>query len=42
MQKILIDEMSYITASAQMESKRKRFGFLKEERNCSNSSVVRG
>ena len=25
-----------------MESKRKRFGFLKEERKCSDSSVVRG
>ena len=25
-----------------MESKRKRFGFLKEEQNCSDSSVVQG
>ena len=25
-----------------MESKRKRFGFLKEERKCSDSSVVQG
>ena len=25
-----------------MESKPKRFGFLKEERKCSDSSVVRG
>ena len=25
-----------------MESKRKHFGFLKEERQCSDSSVVRG
>ena len=25
-----------------MESKRKRFGYLKEERKCSDSSVVRG
>ena len=25
-----------------MESKRKRFGFLKEEQKCSDSSVVRG
>ena len=36
LQKILIDEMSlsdcitFLTAFAQMESKRKRFGFLKE------------
>ena len=48
LQKILIDEMSSsdcITlkmAFAQMESKRKRFCFLKEERKCSDSSVVRG
>ena len=44
LQKILIDEMSLsdCTAFAQMESKRKRFGFLKEERKCSDSSVVRG
>ena len=48
LQKILIDEMSLsdcitlLTAFAQMESKRKRFGFLKEERKCSDSSVVRG
>ena len=44
LQKILIDEMSLsdcitlLTAFAQME----RFGFLKEERKCSDSSVVRG
>ena len=49
LQKILIDEMSLSdcitlskTAFAQMESKRKRFCFLKEERKCSDSSVVRG
>ena len=48
LQKILIDEMSLSdcitlkTAFAQMESKRKRFCFLKEEPKCSDSSVVRG
>ena len=48
LQKILIDEMSLsdcitlYTAFAQMESKRKLFGFLKEERKCRESSVVRG
>ena len=32
----------WVTAFAQMESKRKRFCFLKEEQKCSDSSVVRG
>ena len=35
LQKILIDEMS-------MRASEKRFGFLKEERKCSDLSVVRG
>ena len=38
----LSDSITLLTAFAQMERKRKRFDFLKEERKCSDSSVVRG
>ena len=38
----LSDCITLYTAFAQMESKEKRFGFLKDERKCSDSSVVRG
>ena len=48
LQKKLIDEMSSVSVLhykrhlRRWRASEKRFGFLKEERKCSDSSVVRG